>query len=282
MKYLSFYLLSFFCFTGTAFSQAPDSLHTAPVSPANDSLRIVVPATPANDSVPAVSAPAAAGSLAADSVSQTVDSLSAPPARSHEWQPLFGDSLADASFDPAVWTLDKGVLTASEDRPIWSKTEYENFELDLEFKTDPGTNSGVLVYCTDTDDWIPHSVEIQIADDHSEKWSSAKLYEQCGAIYGHLAADRQQVVRKPGRWNHLRIRCRGKRIVVILNGKKVTDMNMALWTSGRQNPDGSDIPAWLPVPLAQLPTKGFIGLQGKHAEAGIGFRNLRIRAIGPQ
>lgn len=68
-----------------------------------------------------------------------------------------------------------GVLAAVEDESIWTKTEYENFELDLDFKTDVGTNSGVVVYCTDTKDWIPNSVEIQIADDHCENGETANL-----------------------------------------------------------------------------------------------------------
>ena len=37
------------------------------------------------------------------------------------------------------------------------------------------------------------------------------------------------------------------------------------WTSAKTNPDGSDIPRWLSRPVAELPTHGRIGLQGKHA-----------------
>ena len=31
--------------------------------------------------------------------------------------------------------------------------------------------SGVIVYCSDIDNWISHSVGIQIADDFFSKWS---------------------------------------------------------------------------------------------------------------
>lgn len=194
------------------------------------------------------------------------------------WKPLFGTNLAEADYNPAVWSETDGVLSAVKDESIWTKTEYENFELDLDFKNDVNTNSGVVVYCTDKKDWIPNSVEIQIADDHG-KWGDGKLYEQCGAIYGHLGANQQKVVRKPGEWNHMRVKCKGQRITVILNGKKVTEMDMSLWTSGTKNPDGSDIPSWLPKPFAELPTKGFIGLQGKHGDALIWFKNVKIREI---
>ncbi len=197
----------------------------------------------------------------------------------NEWKPLFGTKLADATYDPQVWSETDGVITAAKDDAIWTKEEYENFELDLEFKNDNGTNSGVVVYCTDIKDWIPNSVEIQIADDHYEKWTDSDPLGRCGAIYGHLAPNKDKVVKKAGEWNHMRVRCVGQRISVILNGKKVTEMDMSKWTSGTVNPDGSKIPSWLPKPFAELPTKGFIGLQGKHGEATIWFRNMKIRNV---
>jgi hypothetical protein len=57
-------------------------------------------------------------------------------------------------------------------------------------------------------------------------------------------------------------------------------MDMSMWTSATTNPDGSEIPAWLSRPKAELETKGRIGFQGKHAGAPIYFRNIRIRPIG--
>ena len=68
------------------------------------------------------------------------------------------------------------------------------------------------------------------------------------------------------------------RISVVLNGQLVTDIDMKKWTSATKNPDGSEIPAWLSKPMAELPTKGRIGLQGKHAGAPIYFRNVKIKA----
>ena len=200
-------------------------------------------------------------------------------ADNNKWKPLFGKNLENANYNPEVWSETDGVLGAVKDESIWTKDEYENFELDLDFKTDVGTNSGVVVYCTDTKDWIPNSVEIQIADDHCEKWGNGKPYEKCGAIYGHLGAVQDKVVKKPGEWNHMRIKCAGQHIMVILNGKKVTEMDMSKWTSGTKNPDGSDIPSWLPKPFAELPTKGFIGLQGKHGDSLIWFRNIKIKEL---
>jgi len=204
----------------------------------------------------------------------------APPAHPDVsgWPDLFAADLSNAQFPAGVWTVADGVLTASEDQAIWTVRDYENFIVDLEFRTAAGTNSGVIVYCSDIANWIPNSVEIQIADDFAEEWAKEPATWHCGAIFGHLAPTKS-VVRKPGEWNRYTITCRGQKITVVLNGEKVTEMDMSLWTSAKTNPDGSEIPAWLSRPFAELATKGRIGFQGKHAGAPIFFRNIRIREM---
>ncbi|MCE5251916.1 DUF1080 domain-containing protein [bacterium] len=207
--------------------------------------------------------------------------MSVPP-KTHPdvsgWQSLFAPDLSDAVFPAGIWTVEGGVMTASEDQCIWTKKDYANFVLDLEFKTADGTNSGVIVYCTDVKDWIPHSVEIQIADDFAEQWAKSPKTWQCGAIFGHLAPS-MSMVKKPGEWNRFTITCMGKMIYVMLNGMQVTEMNMDLWKNAKTNPDGSEIPAWLSTPFSELPTHGFIGFQGKHAGAPIYFRNIKIKEL---
>ena len=64
-------------------------------------------------------------------------------ADNNKWKPLFGKNLENANYNPEVWSETDGVLGAVKDESIWTKDEYENFELDLDFKTDVGTNSGV-------------------------------------------------------------------------------------------------------------------------------------------
>lgn len=194
---------------------------------------------------------------------------------SENWTNLFNTELSNAIYPEGIWTFEDGILTASEDQCIWSKDRYSNFILDLEFKTEEGTNSGVIVYCSDHNNWIPNSVEIQIADDYCDKWKNADKTWQCAAIFGHLAASESRV-KQPGEWNRMTITCQGKDISVVLNDKLVTQMDMSLWTSGTTNPDGSKIPSWLPTPFAELGKSGKIGFQGKHAGAPIYFRNIKI------
>lgn len=195
------------------------------------------------------------------------------------WQPLFDYDLANANYPKGVWTYEEGVLTASADQTIWTKIPYDDFVLDLFFKTADGTNSGVVLHCSDTTNWIPNSVEVQIADDYAKQWAESPKNWQCGALFGHQAATKQAVVKKPGEWNRYTITCQGKLIYIVLNNQLVNTIDLATFTSAKTNPDGSEVPAWLNKPAADLPLHGFIGLQGKHAGAPIYFRNMKIKAL---
>ena len=150
---------------------------------------------------------------------------------------------------------------ADADQPLWTARDHENFVLDLEFKTEPNANSGVLVYCTHPERWLSHAIEIQVLDDSDPR----KKYQptwQCGAIFGRLPPAKN-VVKKPGEWNHYTIACMGQQIDVVLNGEHIVSMDMGKWTSGETNPDGTKIYGFLGrQPLAERPTKGRIGLQG--------------------
>lgn len=194
------------------------------------------------------------------------------------WQDLFSADLSNAIYPAGIWTFEDGILTASEDQGIWTQKDYDNFILDLEFKNASGTNSGVVVYVSDIKDWIPNSVEIQIADDFHPQWAEAPPTWHCAAIFGHLAP-KKSMVKKAGQWNRYTITCVDKKIFVMLNGVQVTEFDMSLWTSAKSNPDGSEIPTWLSRPKAELATHGRIGFQGKHAGAPIYFRNLKIKEL---
>ncbi len=194
------------------------------------------------------------------------------------WEALFNKDLSNADYPQGIWYIEDGALTASKDQNIWTKQQYANFVLDIEFKNAAGTNSGVIVYCSDAKNWIPNSVEIQIADDFAAKWAKSPKSWHCAAVFGHQAPCKS-AVKKAGEWNRMTITCKGPMIEVMLNGQVVTQIDMKKWTSAEKNPDGSAIPAWLSKPLAELPTHGRIGLQGKHGGAPIYFRNLKIKKL---
>jgi hypothetical protein len=205
-----------------------------------------------------------------------------PGQKSHpdsaSWASLFKDDLSNAVFPAGIWTMINAELTASEDQCIWTKEQYENFVLDLEFRMGAAANSGVIVYCSDLENWIPNSVEIQILDDSDVKWKDVAATWRCGGLFGHLAPSKQ-TVKKAGEWNRMTVTCRGPMIEVMLNGETVVQADIRKWTSAKTNPDGSEIPSWLSRPMAELQTRGHIGLQGKHGGAPIFFRNIKIKGL---
>jgi hypothetical protein len=201
-----------------------------------------------------------------------------PDTRSAGWHPLFDQGLTNAIFPAGVWTVSDGIITASKDEALWSEKAYDDFVLDLDFRNAEGTNSGVIVHASDIREWIPHSVEIQIADDYSPEWSKADPSWQCAAIFGHQPVT-HRTVKKAGEWNHYTITCRGRMIWVVLNGELVNTCDMSRYTSATDNPDGTKAPGWLSNPMAGLPLHGHIGFQGKHAGAPIYFRHIMIREL---
>ena len=126
---------------------------------------------------------------------------------SSQWDDLFLPDLSNAAYPDSIWTFEGGILTASEDQNIWTQKVYDNFILDLEFKTDP------------------NSVEIQIADDYSEHWANMPGTWQCGAGFGHIAATESRV-KQPGEWNRYTITCVDSMIYVMLNDGLVNTINM--------------------------------------------------------
>lgn len=201
-----------------------------------------------------------------------------PDTKAAGWVSMFKPDLSNALFKKGVWTASDGVFTASEDEALWSEKTYNDFMLDLEFKNADSTNSGVIVHASDMENWIPNSVEIQIADDYSTEWSRADPTWQCAAVFGHQAATNKSL-KKAGEWNHYTITCVGRMIWIVLNGTLVNEFDMSKYTSATKNPDGSNIPAWLSNPLATLKLTGHIGFQGKHAGAPIYFRNIKIKEL---
>ena len=80
---------------------------------------------------------------------------------SSNWQDLFSPDLSNAIYPKGVWSVQNGEFTATEDQFLWTKDQYENFVVNLEFKNGPVRNSGVMVYCTDLANPYSHVVEVQ-------------------------------------------------------------------------------------------------------------------------
>ena len=197
-------------------------------------------------------------------------------------RPFAGGALEElADFEKGVWHKSEWggqVVTAEKDSALWLRGDWENFVLDFEYKLDPAANSGVIIYANDVKNWIPNSVEIQLLDDYADQWKKDPPHLKNGSIYGH-AGPAKSNVRKAGEWNRMTIIARGKRVKAIVNGAVTVDEDLSKYTDAKKNPDGSSVPPWLSRPLADLPTHGAIGFQGKHGKARPYFRNVCIKRL---
>ena len=192
------------------------------------------------------------------------------------WTSLFGDQLENAEFDPEVWSIDAdGVLHATRDEAIWSKEKFENFILSFDFQTTKDANSGVIIECSDKENWIPNSFEVQIFDSFEKE----NGMDQCGSIYGRCAP-MFNVCKAPGEWNQMKVAVMGSVIQVFLNDELITVMDKKMWTDPAINPDGSEVFSWLVNKApSETDNAGFIGFQGLHAGQPVVYRNIKVKKL---
>ena len=94
------------------------------------------------------------------------------------------------------------------------------------------------------------------------------------AIYD-LVAPSKDTARGPGKWDTVRIRCKGPMIVVTVNGEKVATINCDKWTEPGKNPDGSSNK--FRNALKDFPRQGYIGLQDHGHD--VWFKNVKVKEL---
>jgi sugar phosphate isomerase/epimerase len=187
------------------------------------------------------------------------------------WKNLFSADLINAISKAGNWELKEGVLGALGGDDIWTKEKYGDFVLDLEFKLDNQTNSGVFLRTGDIVNWLETSIEVQILDSYGKAIPDR---QDCGAIFDCLAPSKN-MVKKPGEWNRYTITCKANKIYVVLNGQQIIDMDLNLWKEAGKNPDGTANK--FKTAYQKMPRKGNIGLQ-YHGHP-VWFRNIKVQEL---
>lgn len=177
---------------------------------------------------------------------------------------------------PTGWQVRDGILvldpSAGDGGDIVTRERFGDFELELEWRVEPGGNSGIF-YRADEDAaaiWH-HAPELQLLDDdaHADGAAGATSAGACYALY----APTEDVVRPAGEWNHVRIVVRGPRVEHWMNGTKIVDYEVGSddWD---QRVAASKFAAY---PGFGEAAEGRIGLQD-HGDV-VWFRDIRIRPI---
>ena len=171
------------------------------------------------------------------------------------------------------WTVKGGVLTSGAERGMWlvSEREYEDFDLDYEFKLGPRGNSGLALRAPMKGDPAFDGLELQMVDQRYN--TEAKDSELTGGLY-RAVAPREQVY-KPTEWNRCELSLRGPRLTVRLNGKLIHDLRLDEQSQVVKRHDGTNAP-----PIKERPKRGHIGFQQLSRDGGIvEIRNARIRVV---
>ena len=179
-----------------------------------------------------------------------------------------------------AWVVEDGVIGLKREFDgrehnldyLWTKEQYADFVLELEFKVPERANSGVFLRTSDLKDPVYTGLEVQVSNSHGR----AKLTRggTAGAIYDCVAPTKNAIER-PGQWNRYRITCRGNIVRVELNGQPIVDMDLDRWTEPRKNPDGS--PNKFGKPIKDFARSGHIGLQD-HGRP-VWYRNIRVKRL---
>jgi hypothetical protein len=111
---------------------------------------------------------------------------------------------------------------------LFTKQEYGDFAVRLEFKLPPGGNNGLAIrYPGKGDPAYDAMCEIQVLDDHYEKATGQKIdaRQAHGSAYGMVAAHRgyQHPI---GEWNYQEATINGSKIKVELNGTVILDCDL--------------------------------------------------------
>lgn len=175
------------------------------------------------------------------------------------------------------WIFENGqlILPVKSERGnrnnIWLKKKYIDFILELDFKFDAGTNSGVFIRTANIADPVQTGIEIQIRDDYGKSPIDKNF---CGSVYDIKAVSENRV-RKPGEWNHLKIMAQGTTLLVFLNEGKVIDIDLTDWEEAGKNPDGSENK--FKTAYKDMTHPGRIGFQDHGGK--VWYRNIRIKEL---
>jgi serine/threonine protein kinase len=165
------------------------------------------------------------------------------------------------------WTVKDAILraTGGPENGGWLATQrdYENFELELEYRLAPKGNSGVFIHA-----WKEGNVsgnqflEIQLVDDQG--YGTFGKLNGTAAVFG-VSPSVPAVQSIPGTWHKVFIRIRGRHLEVSFDGKPVHNANLDDFRDSFQRFPGL------------TKATGRIGLQqyGSLVE----FRNIRLRQL---
>lgn len=194
------------------------------------------------------------------------------------WEPLFnGKDLTGwrANYHPDSWSVVDGTISAHAtaesshlfyvgDQPGGKFEAYKNFVLELSARGERNSNSGIYFHTDfktlNRRHHLANGYEVQLDTNPSAKRAT-------GSLYGVVDLTKSAV--DDSRWFRVRITVRGKRIVILLNGRKVVDYTEPADVKRPRNFAGRKL----------NPSGGGIALQGHDPGSTFYFKDIRIKRL---
>jgi hypothetical protein len=190
------------------------------------------------------------------------------------WMLLFdGHSLNDWKNNdgkPVMAKVESGAINAhgSGGYLVYDKP-FGDFDLKCDVKMDkPDCNSGVFVRIGELKDPVETGLEVQIISDKKPD------VHGFGAIYD-LVPPKKNASHGPGNWDAVEVRCEGPKIVVTVNGEKVTSIDCDEWHEPGKRLDGT--PNRFKKAIKDFPRTGNIGLQDYGYN--VWFKNIKLKEL---
>jgi len=196
--------------------------------------------------------------------------LAAEPATKADWITLLkGSDFSEHWTTKGNWVKGTDDDVKLEPRPgesgwqrydayLWSKDQYQDFEVDIEFKVANNSNSGFYFHVGDLASPVATGIEVQIYDSHP-KGAEGKLNDHdCGGIIPGVPPTKN-AAKPAGEWNRFLITCQGNKLTVKLNDQVVNEVDISQGALGSR------------------PPKGYIGFQDHGLPLSV--RNIRVRPL---
>jgi hypothetical protein len=175
------------------------------------------------------------------------------------------------------WDVSDGCISTKKGEKggdIITLNQYSDFDLSLDFKIEPGCNSGVKYFFSKYETGGNLGMEYQIIDDVLGE-DNKLANHLCGSFYDVLPPDESKKKINPaGQWNNIRIISNGKKVEHWINGKKILGFTRGdkTYTDAVAKSKFSKT-----VPAFGMLEKGNILLQ-EHGGV-VSFRNIKIREL---
>jgi hypothetical protein len=120
---------------------------------------------------------------------------------------------------------------------LYTKDEFSDFVVRMEYKLPPGGNNGLLLRYPagkKSDGAYTGMTEIQVLDDTAPQYAKLDPRQYNGSAYGMVAAHRG-FLRPLGEWNFEEVTVKGSTIKVELNGSLILDCDLSKVTEYKDN-----------------------------------------------